>query len=707
MLKHKKVLIFIILIFNLSFSQNLENEKFQLIAQKIDSKDNIVTAKGRVVIFSPSYYLSAEKVIYNKKNKSFELFSNVVIIKNNTLQTQSDYAFINMQSESYSQKPLFLYERNSNLWATSRFAKKKEELIQLENSIISSCDCLNPDWSIKVSSANYNEKNKWINAYNPRLYIKNIPILYLPYIGFPTDKTRRSGLLIPTIGYSNSKGIYYSQPIYFALKDNYDIQIVPQFRYERGYGIYGYLRYMDSLYSQLNFKTGIFKEKKKYQINNNLDNDLHYGLDFNYKRTKLFSNDKTQDGFYSSITYLNDIEYITLENDDDISTAAKVESKINYFYNTSKYYGGLYAKYYIDTSLDSNDTTLQELPQLQFHSYNREIPYIKRLLYSIDSKFYNYTRKKGLNTNIYELTFPLSYNKTFIDDYLYINLENESTLSKYDYSNNASTIEYKDGLLLQNKTTLSFGSDLMKPYKKYVHTINLNAKYINPKNIFERGDLYDISTTKNSQKNNSLKSFPTIQDDKEIVLSINQSLYNKNSLKQFLNHKLSQSILYNKLDEPKFNNLKNYIRFNHDYGYLSNKITYNFQDNTLIEDDSTLAFNYKDIYLSLGYYKSKKTNNSNKDNLKSYRIDTSYKIDKTYKIGYYENYNILEKIRNKQGIYLNITDNCWNLNLKYEKEINPTTSISSNDGIKQKFLYIQLELKPIGGVNQKYEFEDN
>ena len=47
-------------------AQELNNEKFQLVAKNVDAIDNIVTASGDVVIYSPTYYLSANKIIYNK-----------------------------------------------------------------------------------------------------------------------------------------------------------------------------------------------------------------------------------------------------------------------------------------------------------------------------------------------------------------------------------------------------------------------------------------------------------------------------------------------------------------------------------------------------------------------------------------------------------------------------------------------------------------
>lgn len=693
-----KYLASLLLFTSLSFSQELKNEKFQLISENMVTEGNIVTATGSVVVFSPTYYLSASKIVYDKEKETFELFDNVLILKDNTIQTQSDYALINLKNDSYSQTPVLLFDKKSNLWLNSEKSTKNNTNIELESSIISSCDCIDPAWSIKVSSASFNTKDKWVHAYNPRLYFRDVPVFYSPYLGFPTDTTRRTGLLPPTIGYSNGDGLFYSQPIFIAPKANYDLEIIPQIRAKRGYGAYTYFRYADSPYSLLKLNAGFFKEQKSYQIQNELDNQKHYGWTLEYERTKLFSSKNHQDGLYASINWLNDVEYETLEdNDNRISTDERVESKINYFYNTPKYYGGIYGRYYIDTSLDSNDTTLQELPHLQFHSYNNELFGLNRVLYSFDTKYRHYTRKEGLAANYYEFALPINYTKYFFDDYLYINLENKVTASKYKYTNNSSN--YEDGTLIQNVVSFSVGTDLIKPYDKYLHTINIQADYSHPKSIKEDGDLYGVTND-----SNELSSFTNTTSNKNMNISLNQSLYNNDNLEQIVNHKFTQSILYNSLDEPKLQDAENYIKLNYKNASISNRIIYNVQDKQFTETSLDGTYKFKDLSLNAGYYKSKDTPNSNKDDLESYRFKVDYNLSKDYRIGYYDNYNILEKVRSKQGVNFNINDKCWNFDIKYEKE--RVASSSSTSGLDQEIVYFNLRLKPLGGIKQKYTYGD-
>ena len=691
-------------------AQELDMEKLQLVAKDVDTKNNIITAVGDVVAYSPTYYLSSDKMVYDKDREILELFDNVLIIKDNKIQTQSNYAYVDMKNDIINQDPVFLMDNSSNIWSNSKEANKDKDLITLENSILSSCDCIDPIWSIRSSSSDYDTEAMWMNTYNPRLYIKNVPVFYLPYFGFPTDTTRRTGLLLPTMGYSSSEGFLYSQPIFIAPADNYDIELIPQIRTQRGYGSYANFRYADSPDSMLNLKTGYFKEFNNYRREEKLENSEHYGLDIDYERKNIFSTKKEhQDGVFTSVRYLNDIEYIILKEDDgNLGTDKKVESKVNYFYNTPEYYGGVYGKYYIDASKKSNANTLQELPQVQFHSYNKEL-FLENLIYSIDTKAQNFTRKEGLNAKIYDITVPISYTKNILDDYMYLGVENRTILTQYDYSNSLyNNLRYEDGTLIQNRTSFIVGTDLIKPYSDYIHTLNLNASYDIPENLRKDGDLYNITVKENQPlKYDELSVFPTLQEQKTIKLSLNQSIYDKENLKQFINHKMSQSILYNSVDEPKFQDLDNYVKINHDYGSLSGKVVYNMNDNKVVEGSFDNSLSYEDLTFSAGYYYSKKTNNefNTRDDLESYRLSTSYKLAKDYSIKYYENYDLQEKTRNRQGIGLNIDDSCWNLDLLLEKEITPRSryvqSTRSYDSYEQTIVYAVLMLKPIGGIRQK------
>ncbi|MCP4969557.1 MAG: LPS-assembly protein LptD [Arcobacter sp.] len=676
-------------------SLEAQTEKFQIIADKVNTKNNILIAKGNVVIFSPTYYITAKKIIYDKNKGTFELFDDVLILKDNNIQNKSNYAFLDISTEDLYLKPNMFFDEKNSIWINSKDSNKKNDVISLVKSILSSCDCVDPDWSLRMSNADYDTNTQWINSYNTRLYFKDVPVLYTPYLGFSTNKERKTGLLTPTIGYSKSEGLFYSQSIYFAPKSNYDIELIPQHRARRGSGMYAYLRYADSINSVLKLSGGYFTEERKHQIRNNLRNQNHYGIDLDYQKYNIFNNEKSKDGLYISLNYLNDIEYKTLENEKSSKSNEKnVESKINYIYHNSDYFIGSYFRYYINTQNESNSNTMQELPKLQAHSYSKPF-LLDKLLYSTDIKYTNHHREKSINANQYELNLPISYSFNFFDDYLQVILKNEFTYNKYEYSNSA--ISYENATYAENNINVTLSSDLIKQYEENLHTVNFSASYLNTNLIEERGDLYNINN-----KYQDLSPFRNTKSSDLVTLGFNQSIYKKDNLKQIINHKLKQSILYDKLDNAKFQNMENEIVYNYILGSVKNNLLYNHQDKKLVESSSSFSLNYDNLNLNLNHYFSKKSPNSGKEDLESYSLNAKYKLSDEYRVEYNTNYNLKDEIRNKQSLVLGISDKCWNLDLKYEKSIIASSTID-NEPVKEDILYLQLFLKPLGGVDYEHK----
>ena len=695
---HKTLLILPILLGSL-YSKDFQKEKLQILSNDLNSKDNIVIANGDVVIFSPKYYISAQKVIYDKEKGTLELFDDVVILKDNIIQTQSDYAFVDLNDENVTENPILLLDNKSQLWVTSHEANKEKDSYHFKDSIMSSCDCIDPAWNIRFSSADYDTKDQWLNAYNARLYIKDIPVMYTPYIGFSTDTTRRTGLLRPTVGYSSSEGFVYSQPIFIAPADNYDVELIPQIRTTRGYGMYAYYRYADSPDSILKIGSGYFKEKNDYADENSLENDSHFGWNIDYSRNKLFSGNNSDDGLYASIKWLNDIEYYNLEDDSqNNSDEKKVESKINYYYKNNDYYFGTYLRHYIDTSLESNKTTLQQLPQVQLHSFSNNL-FFDKLLYSTDLQTTNYTRDTGLNAVKTDLNIPISYSFSMFDDYIKVILEEEVSLSKIDYSKGDAN--YKNATFIENRHKVTFNTNLVKKYDTGIHTINFDTAFVIPNVVKSKGDIYPLNST-----STELSSFPLSKTTKTITFSVNQSWTDIEDLKEIINHKISQSIIYDDFNNTELGDLENEIRYNYFLGSISNRIVYGNLDNKLTESSTSFSFNYENYFFNATHYMSKDTPNSGKEDLESYTINTGFTFYKDYKFTYQEDYNIKEKLRNKQSFILGIFDKCWDLNLSYIKEIKPSSSTRVNYK-KQDIVFLELTLKPIGGFKQKYTVKED
>ncbi|HIE34885.1 MAG TPA: LPS-assembly protein LptD, partial [Campylobacterales bacterium] len=304
-------------------------------ANKIETKDEKIFAKGDVVLIYDGYYIEASRVIYDSKNQIVELFGDIKILKNSSYTLLSEYSIFDIPNKRLYAKPFFYLNHRDNLWISCSKASKKDKKFTLEKSLVSSCNPVDPDWRFEFSRGDFDEDKNWINLYNVRLYAKNTPMLYTPYLGFSTQKERKSGLLIPNFGISDLEGFVYLQPFYLAIDPKWDLEVIPQIRTKRGKGVYANFRFVDSPYSYGYVKSGYFKEKSSYLLEENLKNSDHYGLEIFYKRDYLFANSSDKkDGLYIDIKYLNDIDYLNLQE----PTYSKnyknlITSRLNYYYN--------------------------------------------------------------------------------------------------------------------------------------------------------------------------------------------------------------------------------------------------------------------------------------------------------------------------------------------------------------------------------------
>jgi LPS-assembly protein len=685
----------------LVYAQTISSsEQFDVLAKNVVKRGNTIMATGDVVVFSPTYYITSKKAIYNQKTGDLQLFGDVNVIKNNKEQLLSNRTKVNLNTNDIEQSPAFSVHKDTGIWVNSKKLIGKDNKYSLSSSTVSSCDCLDPAWSIQFSHGSYDSQDQWISTYNARLYINDVPIFYIPYFGFSTNKKRRTGLLMPTFGYSNVEGFYYAQPLFIAPKDNWDLELVPQYRTKRAWGMYAYYRLADSPTSILSIQTGYMKENGQYFDNYDLTNTTHFGADINYTRYNIFASKNDQDGLYVDLHWLNDIEYKNLEEVDETgSYEKKIESKINYFYKTPSYYAGMYARYYLDSSLDSNDETLQQLPTVQGHIFSKESP-ISNLFYSADIQYTNYFRPTGIKAHRVDLLVPISYSLNLFNDYISLSFKEEVGLTHLDYSANGDP-RFENGTFIQAKHIVSLSTDLIKPYNDYLHTINLSANAILPSLSREHGDLYGINSS-----DATLSPFPVTQENKTITFKFNQSVYDSSKLKQIINHKMKQSILYDKDANSTLGNFENNLTYNYKYGTLSNRILYNHDDKKVIESSSNASFIKDGFHLKLNHYFSKETPHSNKLDTKSYIFDIGYKFDRFYTTSYKRYYDIHNSQLTKQELVFNIDKKCWAMDIKLEDSLVAIAS-DTTDALRQKIIYLQLYLKPIGGIKQQYKQKIN
>lgn len=130
-----------------------------------------------------------------------------------------------------------------------RFANKD---YLLKKATYSTCSPKDKAWKISADKITIDDSKSTGVAKNAYLDFHGLPVLYTPYMSFPTTSARKSGFLTPIYGYTNVSGFDYGLPYYFDIAPNLDATFIPHLYSFRGVMLGGNTRYMTQK------STGIF-----------------------------------------------------------------------------------------------------------------------------------------------------------------------------------------------------------------------------------------------------------------------------------------------------------------------------------------------------------------------------------------------------------------------------------------------------------------
>jgi LPS-assembly protein len=167
-------------------------------------------------------------------------------IKDNTAELTDTYYLLKVNANPQSKLPKGYTDPHFTGYARGQareITQYNKDQFSLKGATYSTCSPYNHDWQISASEIDIDKAKGWATVYNSTFDVQDIPVLYIPYITFPVNDKRKSGLLFPTAG-TISNSIYYTQPYYFNLAPNYDFLFAPSYYTNRGVMLAGNFRYL-------------------------------------------------------------------------------------------------------------------------------------------------------------------------------------------------------------------------------------------------------------------------------------------------------------------------------------------------------------------------------------------------------------------------------------------------------------------------------
>lgn len=204
----------------------------------------ILNFAGNVNLNRADQHLLADKASYDSVADTMDAQGNV-IYSEDTLALAADTVSISLGKDEARIRQAQFIEANAPFRGTADVMyRDSKSLSRYHEASFTSCPPGNQDWIMHASRVKLNRESGHGSAKNAWLEFKGVPVLYTPYISFPVDNRRTSGLLAPTWSNTERNGFDIAAPVYWNIAPNFDAVITPRYMQKRGEMLRSKFRYL-------------------------------------------------------------------------------------------------------------------------------------------------------------------------------------------------------------------------------------------------------------------------------------------------------------------------------------------------------------------------------------------------------------------------------------------------------------------------------
>jgi LPS-assembly protein len=130
--------------------------------------------------------------------------------------------------------PLILISQNPIYFQAPQVERLANDIYLVNNGWITICDPQHPTWQFYAPHARI-RLNKTVALVSANFRLYRVPLIWLPYATAPAgEKVRQSGILLPVIAQSNSKGFVLGDALYLAPRPWFDVTAGAELLTKRG-----------------------------------------------------------------------------------------------------------------------------------------------------------------------------------------------------------------------------------------------------------------------------------------------------------------------------------------------------------------------------------------------------------------------------------------------------------------------------------------
>ena len=693
----------------------------------------ILSFAGNVDLNRADQHLAADKASYDTVADTMDAQGNV-IYSEDVMALSSDTFSISMnKDEARIRKAQFIAAEAPLRGTADVMYRDSKSLSRYHDATFTSCPPGNQDWVMHAGRVKINRESGQGSAKNAWLEFKGVPVLYTPYISFPVDNRRTTGLLAPTWGNTERNGFDIAAPFYWNIAPNFDNTITPRYMEKRGGLIRNKFRYMTEM-SQGSLAA-------EYLPNDQLRNKDRYSA--TYKDRTSFTEHLST---LADLNYVSDKDYFNdMNNALGFQTARFLPSSasLNYARPDVAFSTALHHYQSVDKTITDEGMPYDVLPRVSLnlgHSFEN-MP----LALGMDnqySHFYHSTLINGQRFNVApSVSMPLESTAGFFipkvtGQYTQYQLTNQTTANQPDSVSRTLPIFSVDSGMTFEKQ-LDFGSS------GYTHTIEPRAFYL----YIPRKDQSDIPVFDTASydtnyyslfRENRFSGIDRIQDANQITLAGTSRFIDSSTGLEPLKISLGQILYFQDRTvnlpgvDTQTSSTSNFIgelggQINHHLSYTTGA-QWDPEANGIARGLAVLKYrNQPDEIFDVGYrYRRSTPNdqsafvnnlyNTNTTNTLNSQTAVGQSISQTdvsfrwpiaagwYGLGRWQySFNFDKTTESFVGIEKE--NCCWRLRLLGRRYINGanTTNILAPDAKPENAIFVQIELKGLTGFGNQVD----
>ncbi len=197
--------------------------------------DGLVTLEGNVQLQQQDALITADRGVYNRNDSTAQLESNVrirqpgMLLTGTTASVDQSTGTSELLDASY-----LLHETAARGTASVIVYTDANGIVTIDNGVFTRCEPGDNAWALAGDTIELDRPNGRGVARNVTLRIKDVPVMYVPWVSFPIDDRRATGFLAPVMGSTRDGGFDLATPYYLNLAPNYDATLTPRIQTERG-----------------------------------------------------------------------------------------------------------------------------------------------------------------------------------------------------------------------------------------------------------------------------------------------------------------------------------------------------------------------------------------------------------------------------------------------------------------------------------------